>query len=429
LNAPGFIAGKIAVMQTAQAKGFLNLVPDGKPLAEADGRFEQTLKQAVRKMLPSPNDEGTEVLRKVDDETLGLADSVVAQISSVSLMNEEAEASLSLVPPHALYQQAQRVQAYELMGDLNGLAALFHELNSSGLPSEQVISRDMTEVLQDFPKHLEHMFTEWGIVDKAGVIVASRPYPAIQELSTMQEDAHTGEFISIANVMDSNECVPPAPPGHAVDENESLFALNRLGINFEHVKEMVSENTLPAEITHLTGRQEHLQGMKAALSSGLESVFQRIQAETVQVTLPTHATASIEAGYEVLLDKVVQSVHMAKDGGITELHVRLKPEFLGRMTIRVIADDHGMRIEIRAESETVRQLMNDNLPTLQHRLAEKGMAFSDLSILADTGWASRREPEQPLERRRAHMMPEQELIEAAIEVAPSIITSTIDYLA
>jgi hypothetical protein len=118
------------------------------------------------------------------------------------------------------------------------------------------------------------------------------------------------------------------------------------------------------------------------------SVLQQISPEQLPQTEATHNALRLEP----LFDQIVQSVRFAQHAQSSELQLHLKPDFLGRLSIRVMSDYHGMRIEIKAEYEVVRQLMQDHLADLQQRLAEKGFAFNQLSLLADPSWTSRREP-------------------------------------
>jgi hypothetical protein len=142
------------------------------------------------------------------------------------------------------------------------------------------------------------------------------------------------------------------------------------------------------------------------------------------------APQPVEVGYEHLFDQLVQAMRLTQHAEATEIHVYLKPDFLGRLSIRVLADDHGMRIEIRAENEIVRQVMADNQADLHQRLAEKGFAFNQLSILADTGWTSRREPEWPFEPAHMGLETEPETpVEAGVEPVPLARSGTIDYFA
>ncbi len=118
--------------------------------------------------------------------------------------------------------------------------------------------------------------------------------------------------------------------------------------------------------------------------------------ERVSLDQPPEITFATRAGQagEQVFDQVVQGVRLACRAETGELQVSLKPEFLGRMMIRVISVEEHIRIEIRVENEIVRQVMQDNLADLQQRLAEKGLAFTQLSLLAeDMGYAAHGEPE------------------------------------
>jgi hypothetical protein len=119
-----------------------------------------------------------------------------------------------------------------------------------------------------------------------------------------------------------------------------------------------------------------------------DSVFQQISPEQLHQPEATHSALRAEP----LFDQIVQSVRFAQYAETSELQIHLKPDFLGRLSIRVLSDHHGMHLEIKAENEMVRQVMQDNLTDLQQRLADKGFAFNQFSLLADTGWTARREP-------------------------------------
>jgi flagellar hook-length control protein FliK len=99
---------------------------------------------------------------------------------------------------------------------------------------------------------------------------------------------------------------------------------------------------------------------------------------------------------DVLVDQLVQGVRIAHTTDGTEMHVQLKPEFLGKLSIKICSDIHGLHMEIKAENEAVRQIMQDTLPNLQQRLAEKGITLNNLTLLADPNLTGRRRPEKAL---------------------------------
>jgi hypothetical protein len=137
-----------------------------------------------------------------------------------------------------------------------------------------------------------------------------------------------------------------------------------------------------------------------------------------------------QVSYERLFDQIVQGVRLAHHGEASEIYVSLKPEFLGRVSIRVLANESRMYIEFKVENEAVRQVMQENMADLQRRLTEQGFDFDRFSILADTGWASRREPGRSFDSPVFVSEAEPELAAArSAELTPLQASGTIDYFA
>ncbi|UCD58571.1 MAG: flagellar hook-length control protein FliK, partial [Candidatus Hydrogenedentota bacterium] len=154
-----------------------------------------------------------------------------------------------------------------------------------------------------------------------------------------------------------------------------------------------------------------------------------LRTSTGQSVMPT-VVRGAEGVPDRLFDQVIQGVRLAQRAEAAEIHVRLRPDFLGRLSIRILANEDGMHIEIRAENVAVRQVMQDNFADLQQRLAQKGLAFSQFSILADTGWTPRREPGWPFEPPIPGLNPESETTtEVVVEPVPLTQSGSIDYLA
>ena len=124
---------------------------------------------------------------------------------------------------------------------------------------------------------------------------------------------------------------------------------------------------------------------------------------------------------------------MARQGEASEIVVRLKPDFLGRLTIRVLADKHVIHVEIKVENEMVKQMLQDNLANLQHRLSEKGVSFDHLGVFAETGSQRDGEPAetaQQLDMRAIDGEIEPEAAAGVLAEAPPLTRSGgIDYLA
>lgn len=166
-------------------------------------------------------------------------------------------------------------------------------------------------------------------------------------------------------------------------------ALLELGIDEVSVFARAQAATLAVETplatdTQASARLEGLLNLPAGQSvmTSTEAMPPLAVSETPAQTV---AFQAVPIERDQLIGQLIQAVRVARHHESTEIVVRLKPEFLGRLSIRVLADDHGMRVEIRAENELVRQVMQDNLADLEQRLSEKGLAFEQFNVFAETG--------------------------------------------
>lgn len=133
---------------------------------------------------------------------------------------------------------------------------------------------------------------------------------------------------------------------------------------------------------------------------------------------------------EHVVDQIVQSVRLSQRADTTELHVQLKPDFLGRLSIRISSDLHGLRMEIKAENDMVRQIMQDNMAGLHQQLANKGIVLDHMAFLTDPGWTNRRQPERPAYRTyNAPGAGLEKSVEQTSEAGLPASLSLVDYLA
>jgi flagellar hook-length control protein FliK len=70
---------------------------------------------------------------------------------------------------------------------------------------------------------------------------------------------------------------------------------------------------------------------------------------------------------------------MAKDG-IQECDISLKPEHLGKLTIKLTMDSDGIKAHIKAADNTVKGLIADQIPALQESLKEKGIQLTHVEV-------------------------------------------------
>ena len=78
--------------------------------------------------------------------------------------------------------------------------------------------------------------------------------------------------------------------------------------------------------------------------------------------------------------RIVDKVSTNVQEGRHEFDVELKPDFLGRVSIRLTLEDGEIRMQIKTDDPGVKGLFADQAGSLQNALKEKGIALSNIDI-------------------------------------------------
>jgi hypothetical protein len=90
-----------------------------------------------------------------------------------------------------------------------------------------------------------------------------------------------------------------------------------------------------------------------------------------------------EAETDFVRDNVIRIVDKVSTNvreGRHEFDVELKPDFLGRVSIRLTLEDGEIRMQIKTDDPAVKGLFADQAGSLQNALKEKGIALSNIDI-------------------------------------------------
>ena len=93
--------------------------------------------------------------------------------------------------------------------------------------------------------------------------------------------------------------------------------------------------------------------------------------------------------------RIVDSVSIKSAEGKHEFEVELKPEFLGKVRIRLTMEKGSMHMQIHAEDPAVRQMLSDHAESLMGALREKGIALSGMDVSRDSHAALDGQGQQP----------------------------------
>ena len=88
-----------------------------------------------------------------------------------------------------------------------------------------------------------------------------------------------------------------------------------------------------------------------------------------------------------VLEQIVQGAHIMVRDGATEMQIRLYPEELGRVELKIVMEREGLQAHFLTESETVKALIETNLPQLKNALQQSGLQADNLSVSIGEQWA------------------------------------------
>ncbi len=136
------------------------------------------------------------------------------------------------------------------------------------------------------------------------------------------------------------------------------------------------------------------------------------------------------------VDQVVRAIRVDLSEGRSEMHMRLDPPDLGQLQVRLVSEGGAVTARFHAETETVRALLESQLPALREALSEAGIKVQQFNVYAGTDFSRfSHQPsgqERSLPRRRSDARSAEPV--APVEMASQATPSTrpagaVDYLA
>lgn len=82
--------------------------------------------------------------------------------------------------------------------------------------------------------------------------------------------------------------------------------------------------------------------------------------------------------------RIVDKVSTQASEGRYDFDVELKPEFLGKVNIRLTMEDGVIRMQIKTDDMSVRGMLTDQTASLQNALKEKGITLSSVDVTYDS---------------------------------------------
>jgi len=99
-----------------------------------------------------------------------------------------------------------------------------------------------------------------------------------------------------------------------------------------------------------------------------------------QVSNLSEPARSAEAQPAVILPQIEDGVTQLLKSKKTSMQIQLHPEELGRIQIKLVQDDNGLRVAMSAEQQDTNQLLERHLHTLQKSLSDAGIELTGFDI-------------------------------------------------
>ncbi len=159
-----------------------------------------------------------------------------------------------------------------------------------------------------------------------------------------------------------------------------------------------------------TAASEHLQAPfpsakveASRLSATAEEAFRHLPHGTHSPSTPVRRAASEVAvqlnrqGLEPsVISQVVQNARILKSNPHAEIKMRLKPEQLGQVRIRLVIQNSAISADVSVENPDVREIITANLNQLRESLLQEGILVENFNVSVDSeGRSGKGESEVP----------------------------------
>ncbi|MBB16193.1 hypothetical protein CMK22_13030 [Candidatus Poribacteria bacterium] len=111
---------------------------------------------------------------------------------------------------------------------------------------------------------------------------------------------------------------------------------------------------------------------------GADSISQNIEVGTESLAMSPERT--IQEARQQMIEEIESYRQLARGNGTREVTIRLRPEHLGRLIVRVINQNEEIAVQIRATTTEAQNLLVSELADLSVTLREQGIQLGNLDI-------------------------------------------------
>lgn len=302
------------------------------------------------------------------------------------LPNEKAGQTAQPVPTNG--NQVSQPQTPGTSSVATASGAESRVMEQSGAPEAAQVSVDKTQSTQpagqktgqDDNSAMADTLTSAAAVDSDGQKVTVPV--SLSSLNKIRKTQSKTETTAAVNAYSANSSAQ-RPEGEGNDLQKALRTAGGEKAMSDLVEATVVEKK--AESIETLGRVESAEsdqksgGVQAQGGMRAEQTAGRVQ--NFRGELQQQAGSVDTAGQAEAFEKIINSARLIKTGATTELNMKLEPDHLGMMRVRMSVDDNKvMHATIQVESQEARTMIESNLHRLRESLAEQGIKVEKFSV-------------------------------------------------
>lgn len=81
-----------------------------------------------------------------------------------------------------------------------------------------------------------------------------------------------------------------------------------------------------------------------------------------------------------VIDQILQQIEVRNFANRTELHLKLNPEYLGELKVKLVHTDDGIRADFETSSKATRQILREGEEELKAQAKDKGVRFKAMRV-------------------------------------------------
>lgn len=93
-----------------------------------------------------------------------------------------------------------------------------------------------------------------------------------------------------------------------------------------------------------------------------------------------HQAEDARQNRQMVIDQVLQHIEVRNLANKTELSLKLNPEYLGDLRIKLVHGKEGIKAEFETTSRTTREVIEENEEELRSKVADRGVRLNEVTV-------------------------------------------------